>query len=69
MPATSETFTWFGGKAGVRWNGDSRLHLVAPDGLTYCRIRNGLRPVTRREANSPSQRWCVSCLERGQADV
>jgi hypothetical protein len=67
MEQTVTTLTWFGGHAGVLWNADRYLHLVNDD-RTYCGIRDGLRPVTRREANSAKcPPWCPTCFERAQA--
>lgn len=63
---TTETLTWFGGHAGVMWNADRALHLIESDGTTYCKIRAGLRPVTRREANSDRVKMCPTCLARAQ---
>ena len=61
--ATTE-LTWYGGYRGVRWNADNMLHLVADDGLTFCKIGAGLRPATRGDATRCS--FCIVCTERAQ---
>ena len=66
MEQSVQTLTWFGGHAGVLWNADRYLHLVNEDS-TFCGIRDGLRPVTRREANSNNCKWCETCFNRAQA--
>jgi hypothetical protein len=60
------TLTWFGGHAGVEWNGDRRLHLIDADAKTFCGITSGLRPTTARCTNSAACKWCETCLERAQ---
>ena len=67
MTKTAQPLTWFGGHVGVMWNADRDLHLIESDGLTFCKIRHGLRPVTRREANSV--KFCETCLNRAQAQA
>jgi hypothetical protein len=65
----TETLTWYGGFAGARWNADSRLHLLRDDGSTFCNIKTGLRPVTRRECDVE---WCHACnagAQRVRRDV
>lgn len=66
MQQAVETLTWFGGHAGVLWNADRYLHLVDAD-TTFCGIRDGLRPVTRREANNSACKFCPTCSDRAQA--